>query len=211
MRYGVRKTRRLVLLGAVFLSLGGVAYKVFETVSEARRQVRENPVKALDYLPESALHVKEFRRSKVENGRKVWEVMGEEADYYKDQQEAVIKRPRFFYYNRHGEAAETAGEVARMFLGEKELQRLQIEGGIEVRYQNYLLKSEEAIYLPQEQRIVLPKRTTVVGDGLELEGARMEVELETKVMRMLNGVKTKIEQEKMKKSKGAKATQVSEG
>jgi hypothetical protein len=28
---------------------------------------------------------------------------------------------------------------------------------------------------------------------------------------MLNGVKTKIEQEKMKKSKGAKATQVSEG
>jgi LPS export ABC transporter protein LptC len=208
----VRKARRLVLLVAVFLSLGAVGYKVFETVSEARREVREDPVKALDYLPESALHVKEFRRSKVENGRKVWEVMGEEADYYKDHREAVIKRPRFLYYNREGEAAETAGEVARMFLGEKELEKLQIEGGIEVRYQNYLLKSEEAIYLPQEQRIVFPKRTTVVGDGLELEGARMEVELETKIMRMLNGVKTKIEQEKLNKSKRAtKATQVSEG
>jgi LPS export ABC transporter protein LptC len=207
----VRKLRRLLLLGAVFLSLGGVGYKVFETVSEARREFREDPVKALDSLPESTLHVKEFRRSKVENGRKVWEVMGEEADYYKDHREAVIKRPRFLYYNRDGEAAETAGEVARMTLGEKELEKLQIEGGIRVRYQNYLLKSEEAIYLPQQQRIVLPKRTTVIGDGLELEGARMEVELETKVMRMLNGVKTKIEQEKMNKNKGAtKAALVSE-
>ena len=208
----MRKTRRLILLLAVFLSLGGVGYKVFETVSEAQREIKKNPIKALDYLPESALHVKDFRRAKVENGRKVWEVMGEEADYYKDQKEAVIKKPRFLYYDRDGEVAETSGEVARMFLSEKELEKLQIEGGIQVNYQNYVLKSAEAIYLPGQQRIVLPKRTTLVGGGFELEGSSMEVELDSKIIRLLNNVKTKIEPDKMeKKKKSPKAMAVSGG
>ena len=197
----MRKTRRKLLLLAVFLSLGGVAYKVVETISNARREIRKNPIKALDYLPESALHVTEFRRAKVENGRKVWEIMGEEADYFKDQREAVIKRPRFLYYDRNGEAAETAGEVARMFMGEKELEKLRIEGGIQVKYQNYVLKSDEAVYFPAEQRIILPNRTTVIGGGFEVEGSRMEVELDTKIIRMLHGVKSKIEPAKMERNK----------
>jgi len=197
----MRKFRRAVLLLAVFLSLGGIAYKVFETVSSGQREIRKNPLKALNYLPESALHIKDFRRSKVENGRKVWEVSGEEADYYKDQKEAVIKRPRFTYYDRNGVAAETAGEVARMFLGDNELEKLQIEGGIQVKYQDYILKSAEAIYLPGQQRILLPKRTTVVGGGFEVEGSSMEVELESRIIRLLERVKTKIEPEKMNKEK----------
>lgn len=208
----MRKTRRLFLLLAVFLSLGGVGYKVYETVSQTRREIKKNPLKVLDYLPESALHVKDFRRAKVENGRKIWEVVGEEADFYKDQREAVIKKPRFLYYDRNGEAAEAAGEVARMFLGEKDLEKLQIEGGVNVRYQDYVLTSEEAVYLPEHQRILLPQRTKITGGGFELEGASMEVELESQKIRMLNDVKTKIEPAKinMKKNK-SDAKQVSEG
>ncbi len=208
----MRKTRRLFLLLAVFLSLGGVGYKVYETVSQTRREIKKNPLKVLDYLPESALHVKDFRRAKVENGRKIWEVVGEEADFYKDQREAVIKKPRFLYYDRNGEAAEAAGEVARMFLGEKDLEKLQIEGGVNVKYQDYVLTSEEAVYLPEHQRILLPQRTKITGGGFELEGASMEVELESQKIRMLNDVKTKIEPAKinMKKNK-SDAKQVSEG
>jgi LPS export ABC transporter protein LptC len=205
----MRKTRRLGLLLVVFLSLGGVAYKVVETVSLAQQEIIKNPLKALDYLPESALHVKDFRRAKVENGRKIWEVMGEEADYFKDQNQAVIKKPRFFYYDNKGEPAETRGEVARMFLGDKDLQKLQLEGGIQVTYQDYILKSEEAVFLPDEQRIFLPKRTTLVGGGFELEGSSMEIELESKKLRLQSNVKTKIEPARIeKKRKETKGTQV---
>ncbi len=208
----MKKTRRLVLLLAVFLSLGGVGYKVYETVSQTRREIAKNPLKVLDYLPESALHVKDFRRAKVENGRKIWEVAGEEADFYKDQKEAVIKKPRFLYYDRNGEVAEAAGEVARMFIGETDLEKLQIAGGVNVKYQDYLLTSEEAVYLPQQQRIFLPQRTRITGGGFELEGASMEVELESQKIRMLNNVKTKIEPEKIDlKKKKPEAKQVGEG
>ena len=207
----MRKTRRLILLSAVFISLAALAYKVVETVSLAQQEIVKNPIKALEYLPESALHVKDFRRAKVENGRKIWEVMGEEADYYKDQKQAVIKKPRFVYYDRDGEAAETRGEVARMFLGDKELEKLQLEGGIQVSYQDYTLKSEEAIFFPEEQRILLPKRTTLVGGGFELEGSSMEIELESRKVRLQHNVKTKIEPSKIEKRKETKQTQVAGG
>jgi LPS export ABC transporter protein LptC len=207
----MRKTRRRVLLLVVIVALGGVAYKVVETVSQARQEIAQNPTKALDYLPESALHVKDFRRAKVENGRKIWEVVGEEADYFKDQNQAVIKKPRFVYYDRKGEAAETSGEVATIFLGDKELEKLQLEGGIQVIYQNYTLKSEEAIFLPAEQRIVLPRHTTLVGGGFELEGSSMEIELEGKKVRLQSNVKTKIEPSKIETNrKESKQVRVAE-
>ena len=165
------------------------------------REVKATPIKALDYLPESALRLKEFHRAKIEDGRKVWELFGDEASYFKEQKEALIKKPRFYYYDKNGEVAETKGNEALLYLNEKELERMELHGDVQVTFQGYILKSEEANYLPAKDQIVLPNRTTVAGEGIELEGARMEVEIQDKKIRLLRAVKTKIEPEKMAKKK----------
>lgn len=197
----MRRARRSIFLLAIVMSLGGVTYKVAEIVRRVQKEIKTNPLKALDYLPEAALQIKDFHRSKIENGRKVWELFGEEANYYKEQKEAVVKKPRFFYYDKKGEVAETKGNEALVYLNEKELERMELRGDIEVTFQGYVLKSEEANYVPAKDQIVLPGRTTVVGEGISLEGARMEVELEEKKIRMIQSVRTKIEPEKLAKKK----------
>ncbi len=206
----MRKTRRLILLLAILLSLGGVGYKVTETIiANKLRAIRNNPLEALDYLPEAALRIKDFHRAKIEDGRKVWEIFGDEANYYKQQKEAVVRKPRFYFYDSKGEVAETSGEVARIFLNEKELEKMELQGGIQVSYQGYVLKSEEAIYLPATDQILLPSRAVLTSEGMELEGASMEVELQDKKIRLLNNVKTKIEPQKLeKREKPAKSGQV---
>jgi LPS export ABC transporter protein LptC len=197
----MRKTRRSLLLVAIVISLAGVTYKVTEILRRVHKEIKSSPIKALDYLPESALHMKEFHRAKVENGRKVWELFGDEADYFKEQKEALIKQPRFYYYDKKGEVAETKGDEAMLYLNEKELERMQLRGDIQVTFQGYVLKSEEANYLPAKDQIVLPTRTTVMGEGIELEGATMEIELADKKIRVMRAVKTKIEPEKLAKKK----------
>jgi LPS export ABC transporter protein LptC len=168
-----------------------------------QQEIKKNPRKILDYLPESALHMKDFHRAKVENGRKIWELFGDEANYYKEQKEAVIKKPRFYYYDKKGEVIETTGDQARIYLNEKELERMELSGGIQVTFQGYLLKSEQANYLATKDQIELPTRTTVTGEGMQLEGSRMEVEMESKKIRLIENVKTKMEPEKLaKKNKG---------
>jgi LPS export ABC transporter protein LptC len=208
----MRKRRRLILLIAILLSLGGVAYKVGESIWIMKlREIKKNPLVALDYLPESALHMRDFHRAKIEDGRKVWELFGEEANYYKEEKQAVIKKPRFYYYDKKGEIAETTGETARIFINEKELERMQLAGGIEVSYQGYTLRSEEAIYLPAKQQIVLPSRAVVIGQGIELEGSSMEVQLEEKTMRLLQNVKSRIEPDKLALKKKKSATSQATG
>ena len=201
----MRKARRAILLVAIFLSLGGVAYKVSGIVHSMKKEIKKNPVKTLDYLPESQLHMKDFHRAKIEDGRKVWELYGDEAQYFKEYKEAVIKKPRFNYYDKKGEAVETSGDEARLYLNEKELEKLVLRGGIQVTFQGYVLKSEEANYLPAKDQIVLPSHTKVTSEGLEIEGASMEVELEGKKIRLLNNVKTKIEPDKLAKKKNKTA------
>ena len=197
---------------AILLSLGGVGYKVAKTIIANKvREIRKNPLEALNYLPESALHMKDFHRSKIEDGRKVWEIFGDEANYYKEEKEAVVKKPRFYFYDKKGETAEATGEVARIYLNEKELEKMELQGGIRVSYQGNVLKSEEAIYLPAKDQIVLPSRAVMVGDGIELEGSSMEVELQGKKMRLLRNVKTKLEPEKLKNRKAAKPGEAAGG
>ena len=197
----MRRARRTILLLAIVASLAAVGYKVAGMVQSVSDEVKANPLKALDYLPESALQIKDFHRSKIENGRKVWELFGEEANYYKDQKEAVIKKPRFYYYDKKGEVAETQGDEAVLYLNEKQLDKMELRGGIQVSFQGYVLTSEEASYLPAKDQIILPSRTKVVGEGIAVEGSRMEVELEDKKIRLLQSVKTKIEPEKLAKKK----------
>jgi LPS export ABC transporter protein LptC len=208
----MRRRKRLILLIVIFISLGGVAYKVAESIWIMKAQeIRKNPLKALDYLPESALHLKDFRRAKIENGRKVWELLGDEADYFKEQKEAVIKKPRFYYYNKNGETAETTGDSARLSFSEKELEKMTLDGDIQMTYQGYLLKSEQAIYLAGEERIVFPTKVTVVGNGLAIEGSTMEVELEVKKLRLVRNVKTKIEPDKLAQQDQKSATKRASG
>jgi len=170
----------------------------------------KSPVAVLDSLPDSVLNIKDFHRAKIENGRKVWELFGDEANYLKDKKEAVITRPRFLYYDKNDEAAETTAEMAHVFLNEKELERLELTGGVRVTMKGYVLTSESADYLPAKEEISLPTPTRVVGEGISIEGASMEVELEGKKIRMVHDVKTKIEPDKLanKKSMTTKNSRV---
>ena len=202
----MRKTRRALLLAVILLSLGGVAYKISDVMRLMRKEAVKNPVAVLDVMPDALLHIKDFHRAKIENGRKVWELFGDEAHYLKDKGEAMIKKPRFLYYDKKDQPVETSAENAHVYLNDKELERLELKGAVRVTMKSYLLTSELAYYLPAKEQIILPNRTQVVGDGIAIEGASMEVEVEGKKIRMVRDVKTKIEPEKLAIKKSTAVT-----
>ncbi len=201
----MRKPRRLILLVVILAALGGVGYKVSQAIITNKiREIKKNPLQALEYLPDSALRMKDFRRSKIENGKKIWDLMGDEANYNKEQKQALITNPRFYYYDKKGETAEATGEIAHIYLNENELEKMELVGGIELVYNGYVLKSQEAIYLPAKEQVVLPARATLTGEGMELEGSRMEVDLgadNDNKIRLLGNVKSRVEPDKIAKQK----------
>ncbi len=201
-----RRGIKAVLVIAILGSIGAVAYKVSEHLWLMKaREIQKNPAKVLDYLPQAAVHVKDFRRSQIEKGRKVWEVTGEEASYVKEKGEAIIKKPRFVFYQKGGETLEATGNEARLFLTDeqREMEKLQLTGKVQVHYQGYVLYTEEIVYLKAKDHVILPGKVTVQGEGLELEGVGMEIALQDEKMRLLQKVKTKLEPELWENSRAA--------
>ncbi|NIO09973.1 MAG: LPS export ABC transporter periplasmic protein LptC, partial [Deltaproteobacteria bacterium] len=141
------KPKKFILLAIITVSLGGVIYKVAETLwLQKVMEFQDNPVKILDMVPQPALQLKEFRRSKVEEGRKVWEVTGEEAVYLKADREAVITSPMLVFYNQNNENVEVRGAVGHIYFNEKEMDRLELRGGVEIFYQGFVLRTNEITY-----------------------------------------------------------------
>ncbi|MBI3058150.1 MAG: LPS export ABC transporter periplasmic protein LptC [Deltaproteobacteria bacterium] len=197
----------IILLIAIFASLGGVAYKVAEHFWLMKaREIKKNPSKLLDYVPEAALQIKDFRRTKIERGQKVWELSGEEARYLKADKEVTIKKPRMTFYQKDNNAIEAIGNDGHLWLsGQKgEMEKAQFQGGVQVNYRGFVLKTEEILYLKSKNQVLLPGKVTVKGDSLELEGIGMEINLDDEKMRMLNKVRTKLEPGRME-SKRARA------
>ncbi|MGH7831245.1 MAG: LPS export ABC transporter periplasmic protein LptC [Candidatus Binatia bacterium] len=195
-----RKRTRLFLLVAIFVSLGGVVYKVAESMWLMKAaEIKKDPLRLLDYVPEAALEVKDFHRTKVDNGRKVWEVSGEEARYLKAEKEAVVKRPRLVFYNRNGETIQATGDEARLFFADQEIDKVTLEGGIEISYQGFVFHADDILYLSDKNHVVSRGKVKLKGDGLELEGVGMEMDLGSEKIRLLQNVRTRLQPEKLER------------
>lgn len=200
---------RILLLAAVFVSLGVVIYKVAGNLALQKiGEIEQNPMKILDLVPESALRIKEFRRSKIEGGRKVWELTGKEAVYLKAERETVIKKPWLVFYRETGETMEVNGDEGHLFFNDGGMEKIfndggmekmQLQGSVEVNYQGFILRTDELLYLQDDDRVSSPGMVTVNGKGLELEGEGMELSIRGEKIRFFNRVRTRIQPDQFEK------------
>jgi len=202
----MRKPIRLILIIAISASLGGIGYKVAEQIWIMKsREFKKNPLKVLDYLPEAALQIRDFHRTNVDKGRKVWEIFGEEARYLKADKQAVIKKPRILFYSKDGKTLEATGNEGYLFFAGQEtgeqgaIDKMQMRGDVQVNYQGFVFNTDELLYFKSKDRVISPGRVTLKGEGMELEGVGMEIALQDEKLRLTQNVKTKLQPDKMAK------------
>src|SRR5215212_1588533 len=86
----------LLAVGAVGLQLGRNLW------AQHLRKLRTN---ALDFLPEVAQRIQNFRRVKMQGDRKVWEVAAREAQYFEDDQQIVVREPEVSFFLKGDQGA----------------------------------------------------------------------------------------------------------
>ena len=187
------RPKKLIILTVISISLGTVIYKVAETLwLQKIMEFQEDPIKILDLVHQAALQLKDFRRSKVEEGRKVWEITGDEAVYLKADREAVITSPRLVFYNQNEENVEVGGDVGHIYFNEREMDRLELRGEVEIYYQGFILKTNEIVYYQNKNQVISKGKVAMKGKGLDLEGVGAEISLNNSKLRLRDKVKTKI-------------------
>jgi LPS export ABC transporter protein LptC len=162
--------------------------------SQWAQHLRSLRTRELDFLPQVAQRIQNFRRVKMEGDRKVWEVAAREAQYFEEDRQIVIDEPEvsFFVKDDQGIVA-VKGKQGKILLDGREMDRVDLEGGIELRFRDYLVQTDRAFYQRAEDAVVSPGAVVVTGNGLSLSADGMAVEMESQRVRFEGKVRTVLE------------------
>ena|SRR5438445_4563990 len=172
----------VVLLGAVGVQL---------VRSQWQQHLRGLRSAQLDFLPEAAQRIQNFRRVKMDGDRKAWEVAAREAQYFEDDQEVKVEGPEVSLYLKGDQGMVSIRcEQGKLFLSGRDMDRAELEGAIEVRFKDYLVKTGRAVYERASDTVVAPQAVSITGDGLAVTGKRMTVEMEAQRLHLEGAVET---------------------
>ncbi len=181
------QVRRLLIV-AVMLALSTLGFFVGRTIisrqADAERQAR------VELEPDVSQRIEHFRRVKVKDGRKVWELTAQEAEYLSEQGEVVVASPRLAFYSGDGRDIQVRGKEGHIFLSDGDVQRIEVSGGIEVTVGEYFVATEKAIYFENINSIIAPGLVNLKSAALALAGNGMMLELNEQRVRFLRGVTT---------------------
>src|SRR5215470_9786051 len=121
-----------------------------------RHDQAERALPAQDLLPEVSQRIRDFRRVKVSDGRTVWELKANEAQYFEEQKEILVIHPEVAFYG-DGDPVRMVGREGHVRLDGRELDWLNVDGGVQVSVGDYKLETEQAVYYRDRNSIVAPK------------------------------------------------------
>jgi len=184
----MRTRIRWLVVALLALVLAGGAWLLQRDFAD--RQRAEQTKLLVDVLPNVAQRIQNFHRVKVDNGRKVWEVSAREAQYLDTEEVVVVEAPVVEVYLQDGRTVALKGDGGKVYLKDKELQRVELQGAIDVSLGDYVLHTETARYEADRSTIVAPGVVRITGSGFELQGEHMEVDVTAQQLALSQRVKT---------------------
>jgi len=169
----MRTRLRWLVVALLVLVLAAGAWLLKGDIEARRRAEQARPI--LDALPNVAQRIQDFHRVKIDNGRKVWEVSAREAQYLESEDVVVVDAPLLEVFLRDGRSVSLRGANGKVFLKDRELQRVEFAGDIQVWLGEYALSTDTAHYEADRGVIIAPGPVRIAGRDFELIGEHMEV------------------------------------
>jgi LPS export ABC transporter protein LptC len=192
-----RSRLRVALLAVVVAALAGIGLATWQNVT-ARKPHTVADLGA-DFLPDVAQHIQNFRRVKLKDGKAVWEVQAEDAQYTDGDGTVVIHKPKVTFYLEGGERrAELVGAEGRLTLDGKELAAVTLTGEVVLVIDQLEFRAAEARYDHANDRIEAPGIVTIRGKTLDVRGHGLEVDVTPRRVRLLDDVHTVLKRDAAK-------------
>jgi len=187
----MRRSRlRAGLLVVVAIALAGIGYRVWRNVVE--RTPRSLAELGVELLPEVAQHMQNFHRIKVKNGRMVWDIKADDAQFFDKENAVVVRAPELSVYTSTGTLqAWLTGKEGRLALDdEKEVTSVTLTGAVVVWLNDIELSTDVATYEREHDLITAPGSVTIKGRDLDVRAKGMEVDVTPQRIRLLDAVHT---------------------
>lgn len=175
----------------VALLLCAVGFLVGRSLWQQRK--RDLVRKGLEFLPGVSQHIQDFHRVKVQDGRKVWEVSAQDAQYIDEDKTVVIREANLQLYLRDGRTLGLQGAQGRIVLDARDVTSVELTGEIRMTLADYVVRTDSATYDHSRDLISTPGAVEISGRALQLHGDSMEVHVDSQRVTLHHNVAMQLE------------------
>lgn len=188
-----RGQARFLIALVVTVSLLIVAYYVVSTLQAQRLSEKNIEWLRADVPPEEGQRMQNFRRAKIRDGKKVWEIAARQARYSRENNEIIVEGPEVTLYLNDGDVVALRCQEGRVHLGEgEEVSRMELSGDLVVQVNNFVITTPNAVYENEHNTISSPGPVRIVGQGMEVEGQGYVVDVSEKRVTLNADVRTTV-------------------
>lgn len=137
----------------------------------------------------SLFALKQFHRSEMKDGRKVWEVTATQGEYFPAESAARVKDAHVLLYRKGGEVVQIDTKEALLHLQAGTLSRAETSGGVKIVYNDKLTITTEVANFDREKNIVFaPGLVEIRGEMMDISGNVLNADVEKKEMTLSENV-----------------------
>ena len=185
---------RFAIVVVVLFLLVGVGYRVMVSMRQQRAVEEKIREIAPDLAATTEQRMQDFRRVKMRDGKKVWEIVARQARYSQENQEVIVEAPEFSFYPKDGEMIALKSQEARVHLDSngREVTRVELKGGLEMRIGGFSIKTQEATFESEQNTIVSAAAVQINGPGVAIAGQGYTIDLGSKRLTLNADVETTV-------------------
>jgi lipopolysaccharide export system protein LptC len=183
-----RIAKALAGLGAIALiGLVGVAIWVVHS-----RDSADAIRKVAGLVPGTLLHARNFHWTQMKAGQRQWVLSARDASYAADKSTMTLSDADLSMVSEDGKQVTVTAPHAVLFLDGNHVHRADLSGGTIIKYGNFVLTTDTASFMPDDDKVEAPGKVTLVGEGVKVTGVGLSGNPKTRVFKLLQQVRTEI-------------------
>lgn len=181
----MRRLKFAILLAIVLI--GGIAGVNLWVNFQARKLMEQEPLPKVS-LGDADMHMEKIRLVEDKNGRKSWELEARAMHQFQDQNVIRIEEVKVTYYTKEGRSVVISGDQGKFSQDSK---NIELVGNVALSSSDgYRFKTHSIAYDHSEKKVTTADPVEFEGDEIRMTGMGMVVDMEGKVIRVLNQVRT---------------------
>ena len=191
-----RIAKLLALIGTI--ALGIIVTVTVIVVRQRSTQQRLRTMAAI--LPGAMLHARNFNWTQMRGGQSQWVLKARDASYSNDKTSILLLKPKLSMTVKDGKHLSLSAWRAVLTVNQNHISKAEMSGGLKIDYGDFVLITEAATFLPDNDQLQAPGAVKIDGPGFSVVGIGLTGHPKSETFQLLKEVKTVIN----RKSPGAR-------
>jgi LPS export ABC transporter protein LptC len=188
--------RRIARLLALFGTVALMVIVVVTVIVVRQRSAQQKLQTVAAIVPGALLHARNFHWTQMRGDQSQWVLKASDASYSNDKTSILLVRPKLSMITKDGKHLLMSASRAVLTVNGNHISRAEMSGGLAVDYGDFVLMTETAIFLPDDDQLHAPGAVKINGPGLDVAGVGLSGHLKAQTFQLLKEVKTVIDEKR---------------